>query len=177
MGENHSRGFKNFPATNPVCASFNRRSGHEINFPVKNFLEFILHPDMIEQSPVSPVLEGYQDIHIALGAEIVTQDGTEQGQLTDAPTLAKSCNVGVGKGYYEILHCLFPNYKEVFPRILESNQGFLLFCSLFENLTKRLKKHDIPQAKRVGCMWLLSRFTVISQTLQQAIYKQDIPIV
>jgi len=52
--------------TYPVLALFNPPFCHQVNIPLKKGPEFILHPDVIEETPVCVVTEGHDDVKIAI---------------------------------------------------------------------------------------------------------------
>ncbi|HYN74530.1 MAG TPA: hypothetical protein VER06_00925 [Candidatus Methanoperedens sp.] len=82
----------------------NRLAAYEVPAPGEGFLvdkihssaqpgfEFLLHPQMIKESPADTGREGYEDVKVALRSEIVPEDGTEQRKLDDFPAAAKIMN-------------------------------------------------------------------------------------
>ncbi|GAB4236581.1 MAG: hypothetical protein OHK0028_13520 [Deltaproteobacteria bacterium] len=73
----NSRGLQNRLAAYEVPAPGEGFLVHKINPPAHLGLEFLLHPEMIEETPAGIWREGCEDVDVALGAEIVPEDGAE----------------------------------------------------------------------------------------------------
>lgn len=63
--------FQNFLTTQPVGALQEGAFADEINVPLKQRLEFLLHLHMVEQSPICAFLKVNKNIQIALFRKIV----------------------------------------------------------------------------------------------------------
>jgi hypothetical protein len=65
------------------------RSFHEIDFPAKEPAQFLPHLDEIEEAPRGVGGERQQHVHVAIGAEVRTQNRSEERELGDLPPLAE----------------------------------------------------------------------------------------
>lgn len=57
---------QDFLATYPVFTSFNSASRHQVNIPLKKGLKFLLHSNVVEQTPLYVVIKSHNKINIAL---------------------------------------------------------------------------------------------------------------
>jgi hypothetical protein len=61
----------------------------DIDWPFDKGSEFVLHIAILKVTPIRSRFEGDEDIDIAIGAEIVAEDGAEDAQLGDLPSLTE----------------------------------------------------------------------------------------
>jgi hypothetical protein len=76
-------------STDPVRAVFDGAAAYQVHFPLEDGSELILHPNVIEKAPIGVGIEGNEDVDVALGAKVFSQDRAEQRQLSDLPSLAE----------------------------------------------------------------------------------------
>ena len=58
----------------------------QVHVPAEQAHQFIPHFPQVEEVPFGVRLETHQHVHVAFRAEILAQDGPEQGELPDLPT-------------------------------------------------------------------------------------------
>lgn len=94
----------------PVGARFDRRPAHQIHLPAQNLGELPLHPGMVKKAPVRVGREAHQKVNVAVGAEVLSQSRSEEGELDELPPMAEFFDAVSGpveRQGYEEAHILF----------------------------------------------------------------------
>ena len=66
----------------------------EVHVPAEEGDQFVAHLDQMEEVPRVIGLEAHEDIHVAVGPEVVAEDRAEQGELADPPLAAEGLDAG-----------------------------------------------------------------------------------
>jgi hypothetical protein len=88
-GMENTRGLQNRLAAYEVPAPGEGFLVDKVDPPAHPGLEFLFHPQMIEETPAGIGGKGYEDVKVALRSKIVTEDGAKQRKLDDFPAAAK----------------------------------------------------------------------------------------
>jgi len=62
---------------------------HEVDLPAEHLLQVPVHVDPIEEVPFRGWSQGDQDVDIAVGTEVFANDGSEESEFDDLPSLAE----------------------------------------------------------------------------------------
>jgi len=87
---------QNLRAQQSIAALFQRPAGDQIHLAAKDFLQFLFHPDMIEQTPIALGRERNKRVNVAVRREIVPDRGTEQRELGHLPAFAEGSDFSRG---------------------------------------------------------------------------------
>jgi hypothetical protein len=85
-------------ASNIVSILFDGHALDKIYVTMEQYLQFDFGRVEIPRLPLDSVFECDQDIHVAVGAEIVAEDRPEEGEFNDLPFLAEGLDGVVVQG-------------------------------------------------------------------------------
>ena len=93
---NRFRGLKNGFAADVVAALFNGCTLYQFHVPTEYPAQLLLHARHIEKGMACLRVKPDQHIHLAVGAEVLTYNGAEEGQFSDLPATAEAVYLGTG---------------------------------------------------------------------------------
>ena len=76
-------------ASDPIGAAFNGVFDDEINFAIEQCCKIFADLEGFGEAPVEVGGEGGEEVDIAVGAEVIAEDGAEEGEFGEVPFLAK----------------------------------------------------------------------------------------
>lgn len=76
---------------------------YHVDFSADDRRQFVFHRGQVPQTPGRGRIKGNQHVYVAVGIEVVAQDGTEQRQFVDLPMPGEFGNLVGGNQLYQSL--------------------------------------------------------------------------